>query len=71
MAHWGKGYNLDSEGFVSDPEVMPKDFDMVELRADSGRRYNGWWTGQRWEALRRRDGEIITGWRKRDEYLIN
>lgn len=49
------------EKWIDPSKKLPTPFDLVCLKTDRGS-FNGWWTGHKWCALRKKSSDRINGW---------
>lgn len=59
----------EKTGLADTKDFRPLPFDLVYLKIKRGPVYRGWWTGQKWYALRLRQNDEVTGWRKVEDIL--
>ena len=53
------------KGYYKAEELLPMDFDLVQLKTASGY-YPGWWTGTGWWCRQKLKDDEVIAWRKHD-----
>lgn len=60
-----KNPNFDEFSFIDVNDAVPSEFDLVDLKFDSGRMRTGWWAGTEFACRRKREDEHVVAWRRR------
>jgi hypothetical protein len=60
---------LDSGGWADPKCFLPKEYDICVLKTEKGIKV-GWWCGSSWDGRLVKEGEVVLGWRRKEEVLI-